>query len=93
MKSGKTRIVKSMKKVIGEGKANFNFKTMGVLKSYICCLRIVRNREKLRKTPELRQVLYFNKGLERLDKEADLAYIVQNVRIMRYFLKSVLDKD
>ena len=54
MKSGKTRIVKSMKKVIGEGKANFDFKTMGVLKSYICCLRIVRDREKLRKSPELR---------------------------------------
>ena len=38
-------------------------------------------------------MLYFNKGLERLDKEADIAYIVQHVRIMRYFLKTVLDKD
>ena len=66
-----------MTKVMGENKANFNFKTLGVIKSYICGLRIIRARDKLRKDPEVRQVLYFNKGLERLDKEADIGYIVQ----------------
>ena len=82
-----------MKKVMGENKAHFNFKTLGVLKSYICGLRIIRNRDDLRGHPELRQVLYFRKGLDRLDKEADIGYIVHQVRVMRYFLKTVLDKD
>ena len=53
-KSGKTKIVKSMQKVMGEKKADFNFKTLDVLKSYICGLRILRARDKLRGKPELR---------------------------------------
>jgi len=28
-----------------------------------------------------------------LNKEGDIYYIIQNIRIMRYFLKTVLDKD
>ena len=66
-----------MKKEMGENKDNFTFKTIGVLKSWICGLRILRAKDKLRVNPELRQVLYFVKGLERLDKEADIGYIVQ----------------
>ena len=65
-----------MQKVMGEKKADFNFKTLDVLKAWICGARILRARDKLRGKPELRQVLYFNKGLERLDKEADIGYIV-----------------
>ena len=33
------------------------------------------------------------KGRELLDKEMDVAFIIQHVRILRYFLKTVLDKD
>ena len=28
-----------------------------------------------------------------MNKEGDIYYIIQNIRIMRYFLKTVLDKD
>jgi len=38
-------------------------------------------------------VLFFLKGREMLDKEMDISYIVRHVRILRYFLKTVLDKD
>lgn len=38
-------------------------------------------------------MLYFNKGLERMNKECDLAYIVKHIRILRFFLRTVLDKD
>ena len=53
-KSGKTKIVKSMQKVMGEKKADFNFKTLDVLKAWICGARILRARDKLRGKPELR---------------------------------------
>ena len=53
-KSGKVRIVQSMKKEMGENKDNFNFKTLDVLKSWVCGLRMLRARDKLRVNPELR---------------------------------------
>jgi hypothetical protein len=28
-----------------------------------------------------------------LNKEGDIAYLIKNIRIMRYFLKTVLTKD
>ena len=40
-----------------------------------------------------RQILFFLKGRDMLDKEMDIGYIVKYVRILRYFLKTVLDKD
>ena len=55
---------------------------------------MVRKRESLRMSnAKNRQVLFFLKGREMLDKEMDLSYIVRHVRILRYFLKTVLDKD
>ena len=33
------------------------------------------------------------KALDRMNKECDLGYVVRNIRILRYFLKTVLDKD
>jgi len=65
---------------------------MSILKSLLC-LRIVQPRAKLRVTAKTRNALYFSKGLEELDRECDIGYIVHNVRILRYFLKTVLDKD
>ena len=40
-----------------------------------------------------RNSLYFRKGLFKLDKEADIGFIIRHIRILRYFLKTVLDKD
>ena len=62
------------------------------MKSYICGRWFV-SWDFLKKKPDRRQSLYFFRGLNRLDKEADLGYIIKNVRIMRYFLRTVLDKD
>jgi hypothetical protein len=33
------------------------------------------------------------RGMKGLDKEFDAAYIIRQLRIMRYFLRTVLDKD
>lgn len=61
--------------VIGYNKANFNFKTIAILKSYLCC-RICMNRKTLRNNPEYRSNLFYEKGFEALDKELDVAYII-----------------
>ena len=90
--SGK-RLFDSMQLVLGKGKVNFSFATMGIIKMMVC-LRIIRSRKYLRnKSKGTRDVLYFLKGRERLDKEMDISYIVKHVRILRYFLRTVLDKD
>ena len=82
-----------MQKTLGKGKANFVFKTSGILGMLMCC-RLARKRDYLRnKSAKTRQVLYFMKGRELLDKEMDVAFIIRHVRILRYFLKTVLDKD
>lgn len=36
---------------------------------------------------------YFYQGLDKLNKECDLAHMLKSIRIMRYFLKTVLEKD
>lgn len=55
---------------------------------------MIRKRQSLRmNSAKSRQVLFFLKGRDMLDKEMDIGYIVKHVRILRYFLKTVLDKD
>jgi hypothetical protein len=81
-----------LKTIEGKQKARYKFKTGAILKSY-CCGRWFVDWEALKHSPDARQSLYFFRGLNRLDKEADLGYIIQNVRIMKYFLRTVLDKD
>lgn len=86
-------IKESIKRVLGfTGKANFNHKTWDVIKQHIC-LRVVANRTKLRFNQKKRNSLFFIKGQEALDKEMDISYIIRQVRILRYFLKTVLDQD
>ena len=63
-----------------------------MLKQHIC-LRAIANRDKLRMHPKKRNALFFIKGMEALDKEMDIAYIIRQVRILRYFLRTVLDHD
>ena len=72
--------------------ARFNHKTVGVIKDYLC-FRFIRSDDKLRKYAKTRNSLYFRKGLHKLDKEADIGFIIRHIRILRYFLKTVLDKD
>ena len=89
----KPAIKQSMKKVLGmTEKANFNHKTLDVIKQHIC-LRKITDRNKLRYAARKRNSLFFIKGQEMLDKEMDISYIIRQVRILRYFLKTVLDND
>ena len=93
MKKSSKKIFKSMQKTLGTRKADFKYKTTSILWTWLCW-RDWRSRDYLRKTsPSTRQELYFQKGNEKLGKEMDLAFIVRHIRILRYFLKTVLDKD
>jgi len=40
-----------------------------------------------------RNLLFFNKGFEKLDKELDIANLVKNIRNSKYMLKIFFDKD
>lgn len=51
------------------------------------------NRQSLRKNRSTRDDFYFYQGLDRLNKECDMAYILKQIKTMRYFLKTVLSKD
>jgi len=51
------------------------------------------DRQTLRKNKNMRNDFYFYQGLDRLNKECDMAYVIKQIRIMRYFLKTVLSKD
>ena len=86
--------MKHMQDALGDKRktANFNHKTVGVIMNYMC-FRFLRSADYLRKAPRTRNSLYFKLGLEKLDKEADIGYIIKQMRILRYFLRTVLDKD
>ena len=93
MKESAQRLFNSMENVLGKTKVNFNFKTTGII-GMMFCLRIMRKRESLRmKSRATRQVLFFLKGKDKLDKEMDISYVIRHIRILRYFLRTVLDKD
>ena len=83
-----------MEKALGmKRKAKFNHLTGGVLAMYICCYYF-RPRKSLSKLKGIgRNTFFFLKGLDRLNKEADLQHIVKNGRILRFFLKTLLDRD
>lgn len=73
-------------------KANFDMKTGSIIWHYLTC-RIVKDRQTLRNNWRSRNDYYFYQGLDKLNKEGDLGYIIKNIRVMRYFLKTVLEKD
>ncbi len=82
-----------MQNNLGKGKVDFDFKSTNII-TMMACMRFLRERKFLRyKSKDTRQVLFFLKGRERLDKEMDIGYVIRQVRILRYFLKTVLDKD
>jgi hypothetical protein len=59
---------------------------------YLLC-RLARDRSTLRAYKSTRNDFYYFQGLDQLNKESDLYYIIKQIRIMRYFLKTVLSKD
>lgn len=66
-----------MKKNFGDfTRANFDYKTISVLKQYLCC-RMLRDRSSLRKYRQTRSDFYFYQGLDHLNKESDMAYIIK----------------
>ena len=81
-----------LSKGFGQIKANFDMKTGSLIWHYITC-RILRDRQTLRNHWRSRNDYYFYQGLDKLNKEGDLGYIIKNIRVMRYFLKTVLEKD
>jgi len=56
--------------------AKFNYKTTSILGTLLC-LRIIKPRAKLRMNPTSRNTLFFFKGLERLDTELDMGYLIK----------------
>ena len=87
-----TEIKNEIKDVVGLKKMNFNYKTTSILKSLFCCLSF-RKRSALRTNPRHRNILYFSKAFERLDKELDLSYFIKSLRKAKYLMKVFLDKD
>ena len=82
-----------MKRSLGfTNSADFKHKTWDIIMHHVC-LRAVNDRTRMRFNKSTRKNLFFEKGKEYLDKEMDVAYIVRQIRLLRYFLKSVLDKD
>lgn len=72
--------------------ADFNLKTMGILKGLLCC-RLMRKFPSLRQAPNDRQYLFYQKGEDRLNRELDVQYILKNIRKIKYLMKILLDKD
>lgn len=91
-KTGKFQLIDALKEALGKNRARFDYLTCNVLKYYFCC-RIVMSNETLRNKEKYRGDLYFNRGLAALNKEFDVGYIIKQLRTMRYFLRTVLEKD
>lgn len=81
-----------MQPVLGS-KQVFSYKTRSILYTWFSC-RDRKSNKYLRETsPSTRQVFYARKGNQALATEMDLAFIIRHIRILRYFLKTVLDQD
>ena len=53
----------------------------------------MRKRGDLRYSADRRNVLYFLKGRQRLDKEMDVANMILDIRKIKYLMKIMLEKD
>jgi hypothetical protein len=72
--------------------ADFKLKTLGILKGMVCCL-IFRKWPSLRQTPSKRQILFYQKGEDRINRELDVLNILKSIRKIKYLMKILLDKD
>lgn len=92
-KTGKDTLINTMRSSFGtKSAANFDMKTGRIIMHYLCC-RLLKSRQNLRNSANTRTDYYFYQGLDKLNKEADLGHIIKQIRVMRYFLKTVLTKD
>lgn len=82
----------AMKKLIVDNKARFKYRTISILKS-IFCLRIALPRPCLRRNKSLRYDLYYQLGIEHIDKELDIKNILKKIRMLNAFMKMILDTD
>ena len=82
----------SIQQGLGMNKAKYTYRTGEIIRKFAFC-RILRTRAQLRQKEEWRQLLYYSKGLEALDREVDIGYILDQLRITRQFLKTTLNKD
>jgi hypothetical protein len=75
-KTGKADLIKVMKEGFG-GKtvANFDMKTGSLLLHYLCC-KVIRSRQSLRNDRRARNDYYFYQGLDKLNKEGDIGYVI-----------------
>ncbi len=72
--------------------ADFKLKTVGILRGILCCT-IFRKFPSQRQTIAQRQLLFYQKGEDRINKELDVLYILKNIRKIKYLMKILLDKD
>jgi len=81
-----------MRQLIVEERARFSFKTMDILKS-LFCLTYFTPRPYLRKTVWGRTVMNYKMGVEKIDKDMDVANIITKIRTLNQFMKMILDVD
>lgn len=72
--------------------ADFKLKTLGILKAMLCCL-IFRKWPFLRQSPSKRQILFYQKGEDQINRELDVLNILKSIRKIKYLMKILLDKD
>ena len=82
----------AMMDLINEKKAKFTLTTIDIIRSFITCT-ICMPRQLLRKSIFGRKILNFNLGNEFINKDLDIAKIVQKLRTFNYFMKISLDVD
>jgi hypothetical protein len=58
---------------------DFKIKTLGILRGIITC-KIFRKWEHLRRTPENRQLFFYQKGEDRINTELDVLNILKSIR-------------
>lgn len=71
---------------------DFKIKTLGILRGIITC-KIFRKWPHLRQTPKNRQLLFYQKGEDRINRELDVLNILKSIRKIKYLMKILLDKD
>lgn len=82
----------SIRSLLVEEHAKFSFKTMDILKGF-ALLTYWWPRNIQRKSIWGRIVMNYKLGLEKIDKEMDLANIISKIRQLNYFMKMILDID
>lgn len=81
-----------MRELIVEQRARFSYKTLDIFKSLFFCTYF-KSRSSQRNTIWGRTVMNYKLGIEKIDKEMDLANIINKIRSLNQFMKMMLDVD